>query len=184
MVDRLTDRHKYKGIGLLNFNESENDKWKQLFLDAEHVVLNLDSVPKNVVWETLYPEWIDEEEEYEIPICPNLPKLQVASKPRIDLVAVKLPCNNNRSQEWSRDVARFHLQLAAAQLAAMAMGSYSVHVLLVTECFPTPNLFTCKELVVRDGNVWLYEPNLSVLREKLHLPVGSCELAVPLKAKG
>lgn len=183
VVDRLTDRHEYKGIGLLNFNESENDQWKQLFLDAEHVVLNLDPVPKNVVWETLYPEWIDEEEEYEIPICPNLPKLQVVSKPRIDLVAVKLPCKNNRSQEWSRDVARLHLQLAAAQLVAMAKGSYSVHVLLVSECFPTPNLYTCKELVVRDGNVWLYEPNLSVLREKLHLPVGSCELAVPLKAK-
>lgn len=181
VVDRLTDRHEYKGIGLLNFNESENDQWKQLFPDAEHVVLNLDSVPTNVIWETLYPEWIDEEEEYEIPICSTLPRLQVASKPRIDLVAVKLPCN--RSGEWSRDIARFHLQLAAAQLVAMAKGSYSVHVLLVTECFPTPNLFTCKDLVVRDGNAWLYEPNLSVLREKLHLPVGSCELAVPLKAK-
>lgn len=182
VVDRLTDRNDYRGIGLLNFNESENDQWKQLFPDAEHVVLNLDYVPENVTWETLYPEWIDEEEEYEVPICPTLPKLRVASKPRIDLIAVKLPCN--KSGEWSRDVARLHLQLAAAGVAAMAKGFYSVHVLLVTECFPTPNLFTCKELVVHDGNLWLYEPNLSTLRGKLHLPVGSCELAVPLKAKG
>lgn len=59
-----------------------------------------------------------------------------------------------------------------------------MRVLLVTDCFPTPNLFTCKELVVREGDVWLYEPNLNMLREKLQLPVGSCELAVPLKAKG
>ena len=72
----------------------------------------------------------------------------------------------------------------AAGLAATAKGSHAVHILLVTDCFPTPNLFSCKELVAREGNTWLYEPNLHTLRDKLHLPVGSCELAVPLKAKG
>nr|CAD1838876.1 unnamed protein product [Ananas comosus var. bracteatus] len=60
---------------------------------------------------------------------------------------------------------------------------FSVHVLVVTDCFPIPNLFPCKYLVRREGNAWLYKPDLSTLREKLRLPVGSCELAVPLKAK-
>lgn len=181
VVDKLTDKDEYQGIGLLNFNRNEIDHWKELVPDIEHVVLRLDSVPFNVTWESLYPEWIDEEEEYEVPTCPALPNLQVPGKPRIDLVAVKLPCK--KSSRWSRDVARLHLQLAAARLAASSKGLHPVRVLLVTDCFPTPNLFTCKDLVVREGNAWLYEPNLHKLREKLRLPVGSCELSVPLQAK-
>ncbi|XVE95637.1 hypothetical protein REPUB_Repub02eG0115600 [Reevesia pubescens] len=181
VIEKLTDRDEYQGIGLLNFNNSEADQWKQLLPDAEHVVLQLDYVADNVTWESLYPEWIDEEEEFEVPNCPSLPSLQVPGKPRIDLIAVKLPCN--KSGKWSRDVARLHFQLAAARLAASAKGFHPVHVLFVTDCFPIPNLFTCKDLVAHQGDAWLYKPNLHRLREKIRLPVGSCELSVPLQAK-
>ncbi|KAL0556199.1 hypothetical protein IC582_004709 [Cucumis melo] len=181
VVESLTDRNKYQGIGLLNFNDSEVDHWKQLFLEAELVVFQLDHAANNLTWEALYPEWIDEEEEFEVPSCPSLPKLQIPLKPRIDLVAVKLPCD--KSGRWSRDVPRLHLQLEAARVAASAKGNRFVHVLLVTKCFPIPNLFPCKELITREGNVWLYRPNLNILRDKLQLPIGSCELSVPLKAK-
>lgn len=178
----LKDKDTYQGVGLLNFNDSEIDHWKQLVPEAEHVVLHLNYASKNITWETLYPEWIDEEEEYEFPTCPTLPRIQVPGKPRLDLIAVKLPCD--KSGRWSRDVARLHLQIEAARLAASSKGYRPVRVLLVTDCFPTPNLFTCKELIQREGSAWLYEPNLNKLREKLQLPIGSCELAVPLKAKG
>ncbi|XP_058188941.1 putative UDP-glucuronate:xylan alpha-glucuronosyltransferase 3 [Rhododendron vialii] len=181
VIEKLTDQNEYQGIALLNFNGSEIEQWSLFIPEIEHVILNLDHVSNNITWESLYPEWIDEEEEFEVPTCPKLPKLQVPGKPRLDLIAVKLPCN--KSGDWSRDVARLHLQLSAARLAATARGYHPVRVLLVTDCFPTPNLFTCKELLVREGDVWLYEPNLNMLREKLQLPVGSCELAVPLKAK-
>lgn len=181
VIEKLTDQNEYQGIALLNFNGSEIEQWSQFIPEIEHVILNLDHASNNITWESLYPEWIDEEEEFEVPTCPKVPKLQVPGKPRLDLIAVKLPCN--KSGDWSRDVARLHLQLSAARLAATARGYHPVRVLLVTDCFPTPNLFTCKELVVREGDVWLYEPNLNMLREKLQLPVGSCELAVPLKAK-
>ncbi|KAL8487331.1 hypothetical protein ACS0TY_023395 [Phlomoides rotata] len=180
-IEALTDSDEYKGIGLLNFNELEIDLWKHLLPDAEHVMLAMDYASRNVTWETLYPEWLDEEEEFEVPTCPTLPKIQYLGKPRLDLIAVKLPCD--KSKNWSRDVARFHLQLEAARVAATVKGYHSVHVLLITECFPTPNLFTCKELIVREGNAWLYKPSLNKLREKLNLPPGSCELAVPLKTK-
>lgn len=181
VIEKLDDRNEYQGVGLLNFNDKENDDWKQLLPDAEHIVLHLDHVLNNITWESLYPEWIDEEEEFEVPSCPSLPRLPVPGKPRIDLIAVKLPCN--KSGDWARDVARLHLQLAAARLAATAKSYHPVRVLLVTECFPIPNLFTCKELVAREGNIWLYEPNLNTMRGKLQLPVGSCELSVPLLAK-
>ena len=182
VIEKLPHRNEYQGIGLLNFNGSEIGQWNELIPDVEHAVLSLDYVSYNTTWESLYPEWIDEEEEFEFPTCPTLPKLQVPGKPRLDLIAVKLPCN--KSGDWSRDVARLHLQLTVARLAAASRGYHPVHVLLVTDCFPTPNLFTCKELLVREGNVWLYKPNLNTLLEKLQIPVGSCELAVPFRAEG
>lgn len=182
IIEKLNDSSEYQGIGLLNFNESEIDNWKQLLPDIEHVVLRLDHVAEEVTWESIYPEWIDEEEEFEVPTCPLLPKLKVPGKPRLDFIAVKLPCN--KSGRWSRDVARLHLQLAAANLAASAKSYHPVRLLLVTDCFPTPNLFTCKDRILHEGNLWLYQPNLNTLREKIQLPVGSCELTVPLKAKG
>jgi hypothetical protein len=182
VLDNLKDKDTYQGVGLLNFNDSEIDHWKQLVPESEHVVLHLNYASSNITWEDLYPEWIDEEEEYEFPMCPTLPRIQAPGKPRLDLIAVKLPCN--KAGRWSRDVARFHLQVEAARLAATSKGFHPVRVLFVTDCFPIPNLFTCKDVIQRDGNVWLYEPNLHKLREKLQLPIGSCELSVPLKAKG
>ena len=181
-VEKLSHKNDYRRIGLLNFNDNEIDNWKELFPDSEQVVLHLNYAPNNVTWESLYPEWIDEEQESEVPACPSLPKIQIPESSPLDLVAVKLPCN--KSGSWSRDVARLHLQLEAARLAALSQGYHPVHVLLVTDCFPIPNLFTCKDLVRHEGNAWLYEPKLNTLREKLQLPVGSCELALPLKAKG
>lgn len=181
VIEKLSEQNDYQGIGLLNFNKSEVNQWKQLIPDATHFVLHLDYAANNVTWDSLYPEWIDEEEEEEVPVCPSLPKIEAPRK-RINLIAVKLPCRNEGN--WSKDVARLHLQLAAADLAASEKGAYPVHLLLITKCFPIPNLFPCKELVTREGNAWLYKPNLNVLREKLQLPVGSCELALPLRDKG
>lgn len=181
VVEKISDKNDIQGIGILNFNKTEINTWKEFFPSAKYVNLQLDYAEKNVTWDSLYPEWIDEEQEDEVPSCPSLPKLEVPRK-RLDLIVVKLPCRNEAN--WSRDVGRLHLQLAAAGLAASAKGYYQVQLLFVTNCFPLPNLFTCKELVVRKGSVWMYKPNLNVLREKLQLPVGSCELALPLKARG
>ncbi|XP_010539696.1 PREDICTED: putative UDP-glucuronate:xylan alpha-glucuronosyltransferase 3 isoform X2 [Tarenaya hassleriana] len=182
IVEKLPGRNEYQGVGFINLNEDEIDLWKELIPDGEHIGLHLSCAANNVTWESLYPEWIDEEEEFEVPICPSLPWIQVPGKPRIDLVIAKLPCNK-KSGKWSRDVARLHLQLAAARVAASSKGLHDVHVLLISDCFPIPNLFTCKELVTHRGNAWLYKPDLNTLRQKVQLPVGSCELAVPLKAK-
>lgn len=181
-IEKLPDRNEYQGIGLLNFHEDEVENWKDLIPEVEHVMLHLEQMEDNVTWESLYPEWIDEEEEFEVPTCPSLPQIQVPGKPRLDLIAVKLPCEKHG--KWSRDVIRLHLQLAAVRLAASAKSYHPVRVLFVTECFPIPNLFNCKDLIVREGNIWLYQPDLNKLREKSHLPVGSCELTVPLNAKG
>lgn len=183
IVGQLSDGIKGRvQIGILNFNSSEISHWQQLLHNAEPVIISLEHASKDITWEVLYPEWIDEEQESEVPVCRSLPEPKVPKKVQLDLIAVKLPCRRG-SSNWSRDIARLHLQLAASKLATSPKG-HTVHVLFVTECFPIPNLFTCKDLIVHKENIWLYKPNLGAMRQKLRLPVGSCELSVPLKAKG
>lgn len=56
-------------------------------------------------------------------------------------------------------VARLlHLHLAPAKVAVAAAGG-GAHVMVVTECFPAPNWFTCREQVLRRGKAWQYDPN-------------------------
>ncbi|VVA98128.1 unnamed protein product [Arabis nemorensis] len=173
-------------IGVLNFDSNEIRRWREVAKTKDNddeekvVVLNLDYADKNVTWDALYPEWIDEEQEKEVPLCPNLPKIKVPTR-RLDLIVVKLPCR--KEGNWSRDVGRLHLQMAAATVAASAKGFFRGHVMFVSKCFPIPNLFRCKDLVSRRGDVWLYKPNLDTLRDKLQLPLGSCELSLPLGIK-
>ncbi|KAK4486508.1 hypothetical protein RD792_009191, partial [Penstemon davidsonii] len=157
-------------LGLLNFNKTEIYQWKNYIPTSNQTVLHLPHADESLTWDSLYPEWIDEEQEDEVPKCPSLPKLEVQRK-RFDLVAVKLPCRNEGN--WSRDIARLHLQIEAA-------GLTPVYVLFVSRCFPVPNLFTLKDLIARKDNIWLFKPNLNELKEKLRLPIGSCELALPL----
>jgi hypothetical protein len=182
-LENLNDGKQKLKVGLLNFNSTENGSWTQLLPGSAVSIVRLEHAKDSISWDTLYPEWIDEEEETDIPACPSLPDPNVRKGSHFDVIAVKLPCT--RVGGWSRDVARLHLQLSAAKLAvASSKGNQKVHVLFVTDCFPIPNLFPCKNLVKHEGNAWLYSPDLKALREKLRLPVGSCELAVPLKAKG
>ncbi|KAG5000241.1 hypothetical protein JHK87_021313 [Glycine soja] len=96
-------------------------EFQELIPNVTHVVLELEYAAKNVTWESLYPEWIDEEEETEVLVCPSLPSLRSPGI-RLNLIAVKLPHANGGN--WSRDVARLHLQLAVARLTTSFKGNY------------------------------------------------------------
>ncbi|KAF0932171.1 hypothetical protein E2562_008702 [Oryza meyeriana var. granulata] len=173
-------------VALLNFDDDEVHQWRTVLPRTVATPVQLDHVGSNVTWEHLYPEWIDEEEVYHPPTCPDLPEPAVPDddEEEFDVVAVKLPCR--RGGSWSKDVARLHLQLAAARLAALGghgRRGAAAHVLVVSRCFPIPNLFRCRdEVAPRDGDVWLYRPDADALRQKLALPVGSCKLAMPFRA--
>ncbi|XP_047077041.1 UDP-glucuronate:xylan alpha-glucuronosyltransferase 1-like [Lolium rigidum] len=180
-VSRAEDQLR---VGLLNFDGVEMDQWRTLLpRNAAVSVVHLERVSSNVTWEHLYPEWVDEEELYAAPTCPDLPEPAPAPEGlEYDVVAVKLPCSG--AAGWSKDVPRLHLQLAAARLATAGRSEKAAHVVVVSQCFPAPNLFRCKDEVIRDGDVWVYRPDVGELRRKLALPVGSCKLAMPIKALG
>ncbi|WVZ68132.1 hypothetical protein U9M48_017113 [Paspalum notatum var. saurae] len=161
-------------VGLLNFNSSEVERWTSTLPAADVRAVRLAPAADAVTWEALYPKWIDEDSNRSS--CPSLPDPDLRT---YDLVAVKLPCHRQR---WSRDVRRLHLQLSAAKLALHSSSSSSsagmVLILSESECLPVPNLFPCKHLLARHAHAWLYRPDATYLRQRLNLPVGSCQVAV------
>jgi xylan alpha-glucuronosyltransferase len=181
-VDKLGVPNENLKVGLLNFNPDEFSK-SQILL-AHSTVSNIQLEQSNATWDELFPEWIDEEEEFNVPTCPKLPQPSAPKGVYFDLIMVKLPCR--REANWTRDVGRLHLQLSAARVAVDSLmeGGKKVHVLIVSKCFPIPNLFKCNRLVLREGDVWLYKPEMDELIEKLRLPVGSCKLALPYSEIG
>eukprot|EP00252_Welwitschia_mirabilis_P009534 TRINITY_DN22177_c0_g1_i1.p1 TRINITY_DN22177_c0_g1~~TRINITY_DN22177_c0_g1_i1.p1 ORF type:complete len:640 (+),score=105.96 TRINITY_DN22177_c0_g1_i1:350-2269(+) len=168
-------------LGLLNFEQEEVQRCKWEVSGVDCITFDFEYAQKHITWEALYPEWIDEEEQFEVPVCPDLPLPTAKEYKRIDVIAVKLPCRK-WMKNWSRDIARLHLQLAAANLAVSSKGGQR-YVLMITECWPMANLFRCKDLIVHDNNTWLYKADVKSLQQKLTLPVGSCQLAVPLHSK-
>lgn len=173
--------NKVEGLktGLVNFNKHEEiQEWKEFSGQTNSVLYPFEHVPEDVQWTDLYPEWIDEEELFEVPKCPHFPMPHVRHGISLDLVVVKVPCHHHASS--SRDVARLQVELAAAHVAS---STQAAHVLLLDSCQPLPNLFTCSDLVSKRDNAWLFKVDFAKLRKKLALPVGSCELAVPLESK-
>ncbi|URD85768.1 Glycosyl transferase family 8 [Musa troglodytarum] len=169
--------HGSTKIGLVNMEEEQVLEWG---LVGRATAVDFEPVSDNFKWEDLFPEWIDEEEENEGPSCPEIPLPDLSRYGEMDAVVAELPCR-------ARDVFRLQVHLVVANLAARrgrrgARGE--VRVALRSACRPMMELFRCDDLVARDGEWWMYEAEARRLEAKLALPVGSCNLALPLWEKG
>ncbi|KAG8377620.1 hypothetical protein BUALT_Bualt08G0051900 [Buddleja alternifolia] len=104
----------------------------------------------------------------------------------MDMIVAKLPCNVGE-KGWNRDVFRLQVHKVAANMAVMR-GRWDwngmMKVVFVSECMPMVELFACDEMVAREGEWWYYRVEKRRLEQKVGMPVGSCELALPLWEKG
>jgi len=168
-------------IGMVNMEECDLTNWKRY---GETVHIHFERVSKLFKWQDLFPEWIDEEEETEVPTCPEIPMPDFESLEKLDLVVVKLPCNYPE-EGWRREVLRLQVNLVAANLAAKKGKTdwrWKSKVLFWSKCQPMIEIFRCDDLEKREADWWLYRPEVVRLQQRLSLPVGSCNLALPLWA--
>lgn len=145
-------------VALLNFDDGEVQQWRTALPQTAAAVARLERAGSNVTWEHLYPEWIDEEELYHAPTCPDLPEPAVDADGDgeevavFDVVAVKLPCRRGVAGPGRGPAAP---AARRARLAATrGRGGAAAHVLVVSasRCFPIPNLFRCRdEVAPRDA---------------------------------
>ena len=178
---------KKKKIGMVNMDEEVVREWNRRREDlGEAVPFRFERVTDFFKWEDLFPEWIDEEEESDVPTCPEIPMPDLKSYGEVDLVVAKLPCNDKAR----RDVFRLQVHLIVANMVVKKgkrdwnYNRRKTKVVFWSKCRPMMELFRCSDLVKREGDWWLYQPQIAKLEHKLALPVGSCQLALPLWGQG
>ncbi|XP_075480717.1 UDP-glucuronate:xylan alpha-glucuronosyltransferase 2 isoform X1 [Primulina tabacum] len=167
-------------VGMVNMDDENVSEWKT---QGEMVPIRFQRVSKNFEWKDLFPEWIDEEEEIDGPWCPEIPMPEFEKHGHMDMILAKLPCNVSDQ----RDVFRLQVHLLTANLA-VKRGTWDkngkMDVVFLSECRPMIELFRCDDLVRREGKWWHYRVEMERLQQKVALPVGSCNLALPLWGKG
>ncbi|CAA7016789.1 unnamed protein product [Microthlaspi erraticum] len=146
-------------IGMVNMEECDLTQWKRY---GEMVHIHFDRVSKLFTWHDLFPEWIYEEEDTEVPTCPEIPMPDFESLEKLDLIVVKLPCNYPE-EGWRREVLRLQVNLVAVNLAAKKGRrdwSWKSKELFWSKCQPMIEIFRCGDLEKREGDWWLYRPEV------------------------
>uniref|UniRef100_A0A7N0TG65 Hexosyltransferase n=1 Tax=Kalanchoe fedtschenkoi TaxID=63787 RepID=A0A7N0TG65_KALFE len=171
-------------MGLVNMEDEEGFMLEEREEDdssgggssLETVGIKFDRVREGMKWEELYPEWIDEEVKFGVPpSCPDIPlAVEESSNNKVDVLVARGPCG-------VRDVFRLQVNLVVADLAVRNGGGElkdtAVLVVFIGECGPMMEVFTCDDLLREGDGFWIYKPNLNKLRQKMEMPIGSCQLA-------
>ncbi|GFP92983.1 UDP-glucuronate:xylan alpha-glucuronosyltransferase 2 [Phtheirospermum japonicum] len=168
-------------IGMINMETEDVSEWESV---GEMRHISFEHVSKSLEWKHLFPEWIDEEEEVDGPSCPDIPMPNLDEYENMDMIVANLPCEG-AEEKWNRDVFRLQVHLVAANVAARkGNGNPKMKVVFLSKCTPMVEIFGCDELVRREGDWWYYGLAMNKLKQKVALPVGSCDLAMPLWGKG
>lgn len=167
-------------IATVNMEDEGVSDWSE---NWEIIPIPFERVSEMMEWKDLFPEWIDEEEEYSGASCPDLPMPSWEEYDDVDMIVAKLPCKKPE-QGWNRDVFRLQVHLVVANVAVRRgrwdRSTGRMEVVLLSECEPMPEIFRCEEMVGREGDWWHYRPEMRRLKHKVSMPVGSCNLALPL----
>ncbi|KAA8537745.1 hypothetical protein F0562_027675 [Nyssa sinensis] len=170
-------------IGMVNMDEDDVSEWNE---HGQIIPIYFEQVSKYFEWKDLFPEWIDEEEEIDGPSCPEIPMPKFEEYGAMDVIVAKLPCKYPE-EGWGRDVFRLQVHLIAANLAVKKGKrdwSRKTKVVFLSKCRPMLELFRCNDMVRQEGDWWFFQPETDRLKQKVSLPVGSCNLALPLWEKG
>ncbi|XP_057502349.1 putative UDP-glucuronate:xylan alpha-glucuronosyltransferase 4 [Actinidia eriantha] len=183
-VLRKETQGKKLKIGLVNMDEiGKNDEISRL---GETVVVRFDRVDKNRQWSDFFPKWIDEEERQGPTTCPKIPMPEFEDYQRLDVVVARVPCGRGAEREGIKDVFRLQLNLVVANLLVRSGCSdhnydgldRTVYAVFIGSCGPMREIFRCDDLLFHeDDDIFVYRPNLRKLKQKVLMPVGTCQIA-------
>ncbi|KAB2630164.1 hypothetical protein D8674_007683 [Pyrus ussuriensis x Pyrus communis] len=170
-------------VGLVNVDEHIHSQLHGLS-DVEAVSVAFERVARDRKWKDYFPEWIDEDEKWGKPKCPEIPIPKLEHYEGIDVVLAKVPCgpNGTSDREGIRDVFRLQVNLMVANLVVgkgwMKPDAHrTVYIVFIGDCGPMVEIFRCDDLLMHRGNYWVYRPNIGRLKQIVHMPVGSCQVA-------
>ncbi|KAJ1387441.1 Nucleotide-diphospho-sugar transferase [Sesbania bispinosa] len=188
VIEKSIDSRRIK-VGLVNIDTrvdiSLYEQVDSLHPQVEKVIVDFDHVDENLKWKDLFPVWIDEDGKWGRPKCQDLPMPTWESYRDVNVIVARVPCGNGTEMEGIRDVFRLQVNLVVANLAVesgweMNLDAYEpVYVVFIGSCGPMVEIFRCDDLLLHDqlGEYWVYMPELGNLRQKMIMPVGSCQIA-------
>ncbi|XP_030473402.1 putative UDP-glucuronate:xylan alpha-glucuronosyltransferase 4 [Syzygium oleosum] len=149
---------------------------------SKAVKVTFDHVSRNLTWENFFPEWINEDPKRSTPSCPEIPMPKFEDYRDLDVIVAKVPCGDGRdSRRGLRDVFRLQVNLVVANLAVESGRinpdmNRKIYVVFLGSCGPMVEIFRCDDLVRQVGDYWVYKPEQGRLKQKVLMPVGSCQL--------
>ncbi|KAK7258852.1 hypothetical protein RIF29_24440 [Crotalaria pallida] len=163
-------------VGLVNVDGHVYKELNTLYPKVETVSIHFDHVNRSLKRVDFFPEWIDEEGK---PKCPEMPMPRLKDYRDLNVVVAKVPCG----QEGNKDLFRLQVNLVVANLAVengweanLDHIPRKVYVVFVGPCDPMIEIFRCDDLLLHQGEYWVYQPDLRRLRQQTLMPVGSCEV--------
>ncbi|KAF7805121.1 putative UDP-glucuronate:xylan alpha-glucuronosyltransferase 4 [Senna tora] len=189
-------------VGLVNIDETlEGTLHGHLHKLYPQVVgtvsVKFDHVDENLKWKDFFPEWIDEDHKWGHPKCPQMPMPILENYQDVNVVVARVPCGNNNNSNGTegkrgiRDLFMLQVNLVVANLAVksgwmkLEDGYYrKVYVVFIGNCGPMLEIFRCDDLLMHQGEYWVYKPELGRLKQKTLMPPGSCQIAPPYAETG
>ncbi|KAL2468546.1 putative UDP-glucuronate:xylan alpha-glucuronosyltransferase 4 [Forsythia ovata] len=94
----------------------------------------------------------------------------------LDVILARVPCSG------LRDVLRLQVNLVVANLLVRSMRKNNgpVFAVFTGACTPMWEIFKCDDVLWHKGNYWVYKLELTRLKQKVLMPVGTCQLATPI----
>ncbi|GMI65344.1 Glucuronic Acid Substitution of Xylan 4, plant glycogenin-like starch initiation protein 4 [Hibiscus trionum] len=186
LIQEEIDGNQKIKVGFVNFNNEEEGQLRVhghgSSVSTVHV--QFDHVSKTRKWEDFFPVWVNEDPNSPPPTCPEIPMPQPVERYRdLDVVVARVPCEGWTSTAGMRDVFRLQVNLVVATLLARATGpgvkKRDVYAVFVGDCGPMPEIFRCDDLLRKEGDHWVYKPELKRLKQKVLMPPGTCQIAYP-----
>ncbi|XP_019158594.1 PREDICTED: putative UDP-glucuronate:xylan alpha-glucuronosyltransferase 4 [Ipomoea nil] len=162
--------------------------WEFNLLGQENVdIINVkfQRVSEKVEWGHLFPKWVDEDDVLGPHDCPTIPLPDFGNYKGLNVVVARVPCGHRNIS----DVYRLQVNLIVANLLVKCgldnRDVYSsVYAVFIGECEPMFEIFRCNDLLWHQKDVRIYKPSLTKLKQKLVMPIGSCQLARPFAEQG
>ncbi|PIN12938.1 hypothetical protein CDL12_14447 [Handroanthus impetiginosus] len=169
-------------IGLVNFDGMTI--MDEIRTKVKMVMVDFNPVEEDKVhWSNLFPAWIDENSPSN---CPELPMPKFEDYQELDVVVAGVPCDQDGG---FRNVFRLQVNLVVANLLVRSGRKEKgvdkpVFVEFIGSCGPMWEIFTCDDLLWHGENSWVYKPELRRIKQKVLMPVGSCQLVPPFAQSG
>ena len=101
----------------------------------------------------------------------------------LDVVIARVPYDRVKEYKGIRDVFRLQVNLVVANLVVRNGWisnpdvNRTVYTVFIGSREPMVEIFRCDDLVMHQGDHWVYKPELRRLKQKVLMPFGSCQLA-------